>query len=197
MSNDLDGLISGLLSSGYSATSYSATRPLPPVEQWDPPLSGDINIEIKKGGQWFHDGVPIQRDQLTRLFASILKREGDDYFLVTPVEKWRIRVEDVPFVVVSVVSREQSGVTQLIFESNVGDRVVASADNPLWVTEAADSGEPSPYLLVRPGLPGRLTRSVFYELVDLAVERRIDGKQHYGVESLDQFFPLSGSSVDE
>ncbi len=161
---------------------------LPPVEKWDPPLSGDIDILINTRGEWFHEGGKITRETLVRLFASILKRELNAYFLVTPVEKWRIRVEDVPFVVTAVEIILDNAKQALLFTTNTGDTVVAGADNPLRVVTDQLSGEPTPYLMVRNGMEGRLNRNVFYRLADIAEPASADGK--YGVLSLGEFFPL-------
>lgn len=163
---------------------------LPPVDQWDPPLSGDIDIRIAVNGQWFHEGDAIQRDSLVRLFSTVLKREGDEYFLVTPVEKWRIQVDDVPFSVVKVETVTREGEQALLFETATGDRVLAGPDHPLRVSHDPDSGEPSPYLLVRDGMEGRLVRSVFYELVEMAQPGPGEESALRGVYSMGEFFPL-------
>lgn len=164
---------------------------LPPADGWNPPLSGDMPLRISRDGRWWHQGSPIQRHALVCLFASILKKEGSDYFLVTPVEKWRIDVEDVPLLIVAVkVLAAGTGKQVLVFESNVGDQVMASDDNPLRVVVDADSGEPSPYLLVRHNLEGRLTRTVFYELAALAKPSPEVGDKCHGVFSCGTFFPL-------
>lgn len=146
---------------------------LPPVDQWDPPLSGDIDICITRDGRWFHEGDEFRRHELVKLFASILKREGDDYFLVTPVEKWRIRVEDVPFAVVDF-DRQGSGSEQVLaFKTATDDVVIAGQEHPIWVdSQPLSDGteEPAPYIMVRNNMAGRISRNVFYHLVDLALE---------------------------
>ncbi|MGD9662792.1 MAG: DUF1285 domain-containing protein [Porticoccaceae bacterium] len=162
---------------------------LPPVQQWNPPLSGDIDILITRNGHWFHEGGEIKRKALVKLFASILKKEGDEFFLVTPVEKWRIRVEDVPFTIVSVDVQQRNDVQVLVFETSVGDKIVAGKDNPLRV-EVNSKGEPSPYLLVRHGLEGIINRAVFYQLAELAEPGSGEKKAVQGVYSLGVFFPL-------
>lgn len=165
---------------------------LPPVERWNPPLSGDIDIRINRSGQWFHEGGEIKRKALVKLFASILKKEGNEFFLVTPVEKWRIRVEDAPFAIIAVDIQQRNNVQVLIFTTSVGDEVVAGPNNPLRVA-VNDKGEPSPYLLVRSGLEGLINRTVFYQLVDCAVAETNDGdkeKAVRGVYSLGCFFAL-------
>jgi len=165
---------------------------LPPVERWNPPLSGDIDIVIRRGGQWLHEGEEIKRQPLVKLFSSILKKEGDEFFLVTPVEKWRIRVEDAPFAIISVDIQQRDNVQVLIFETSVGDKIIAGPDNPLRV-EINSKGEPSPYLVVRNRLEGLINRAVFYQLVNCAeIEPGSADKEKAvrGVYSLGCFFAL-------
>ncbi len=142
----------------------------PPLQLWQPPLSGDIDIEIRRDGSWWHEGAQIARIELVRLFASILRREGENHFLVTPVEKWRIRVLDAPFVAVALEVFGEGGEQLLVFETNVGERIACDAGHPLQV-KTRDNGEPAPYLLLRDGLRALLSRSVFYQLVELAEAR--------------------------
>lgn len=155
------------------AASVSAVqeRGLPPVEKWNPPLSGDLDMRIARDGTWFHEGTPINREGLVRLFSTILKREGDDYFLVTPVEKWRIEVEDAPFVAVDFEAEGVGEAQSLVFETNVGDRVVAGTDTPIRVERDDETGEPSPYVMVRDGLEALIDRKSFYRLVEIGEER--------------------------
>lgn len=157
---------------------------LPPVEKWDPPLSGDIDIVINSRGEWWHEGDPIRRESLVKLFASILKKEGDDYFLVTPVEKWRIQVEDAPLLVTDMEVLREDGQQALLFKTHTGDAVLAGREHPLRVV--TEHGEPSPYLMVRGGMEGRLHRNVFYRLAEIAEQH--EGR--HGVYSLGEFFPL-------
>lgn len=163
---------------------------LPPVEKWNPPFSGDLDMRIARDGSWHYLGTPILRKEMVRLFSTILLRQGDDYFLVTPVEKFRIQVEDVPFVAVSVDVRTADGATLLEFETSVGDKVVADAEHPLRVEIDAQSGEPSPYILVRANLEARIARNVFYQLVDMAEEKREKGVSQLFVRSAGQRFVL-------
>ena len=154
---------------------------LPPVESWHPRLSGDIDIRIARDGTWYHEGGAITRLELVRLFSTLLKREGDEYFLVTPVEKWRIQVEDAPFVIVALAREvDATGTQQLVFATNVGDQVIAGPDHPLRVADASARGT-APYLLVRRDLEGLLSRPVYYQLAELA-EPAPDGTGH-GVAS--------------
>ena len=162
-------------------------RPLPPVERWNPAHCGDIDIRIARDGTWYHQGRPILRHPIVRLFSTILRKDLDGYHLVTPAEKLRITVEDVPFVAV-LLRREASGTQQrLIFTTNVGDEVELDAEHPLRVDIAPDSGAPSPYVQVRRGLEARLSRAVFYQLVDLAES---DAGGVLGVRSNGQYFAL-------
>jgi uncharacterized protein len=161
---------------------------LPPVEKWHPPLSGDMDLVIRRNGDWVHEGTIIQRQALVKLFSSILKKEDDDYFLVTPVEKWRIQVEDAPFQVTALETIQRAGVQALVFTTATDDKVIAGPDHPLRVV-TSDRGEPSPYLLVRHGMEGLINRTVFYQLADLA-QQQDTKKAVPGVYSLGEFFPL-------
>ncbi len=139
---------------------------LPPVEKWNPPFCGDMPIDIKRDGTWIYPGTPFTRERLVRLFSTIIWREQDEYFLVTPVEKVRIKVEDAPFVAICV-EKVKSEQTQLKFTDNVGNTIIASKDHPIWVNHS-EQGEPSPYILVRRNLPALIHRNVFYQLVEWA-----------------------------
>ncbi|WP_062112012.1 DUF1285 domain-containing protein [Aureimonas sp. AU40] len=157
----------------------------PPVEQWNPPDCGSMDLRIRQDGTWVHEGQPIHRDALVRLFATILRREADGRFvLVTPVEKLTIEVEDAPFLAVEMSAESRDGAGHLAFRTNVGDLVEAGADHPLRFVSDADGFRP--YLLVRGGLEARLTRSLAFDLAGLAEER---GGQ-WGIASGGAFFPL-------
>ena len=163
---------------------------LPPLERWNPPLSGDIDIRIARGGSWWHEGAPIRRESLVRLFSTILRREDDGcYYLLTPVEKWRIQVDDVPFLAVFLEVHGEGETRSLVFRTNVGDFTTAGTEHVLRVVYNA-AGEPSPYVHVRAGLWALISRSVFLELAELATVREIDGQQVYGVHSQGVFFSL-------
>jgi hypothetical protein len=146
------------------AAAAGARRGPPPVHLWNPAHCGEIDINIRRDGVWFHEGSPIGREALVRLFASVLRKDPDGFHLVTPVEKMKIRVEEVPFIAVRV---DQEG-GDLVFTTNVGDVVTAGPEHGLRVEEDPLTGEPRPYLHVRRGLEARLARPVFYDLVDLA-----------------------------
>lgn len=160
------------------------------------PICGDFDIRIGRDGTWYYHGSPIGRKPLVRLFASVLRREADGYWLVTPVERGRIEVEDAPFVAVALEvagsGREQS----LTFRTNIDEEVVADADHPLRVATNPDTGEPTPYILVRDGLEARLLRPVFYQLVALGESRPGNGQDEYGVWSKGQFFCLGQIEPD-
>jgi hypothetical protein len=162
---------------------------LPPVHLWDPPFCGDLDMEIRRDGTWFYEGTPIGRAPLVRLFSTILKREGDKYFLVTPVEKVGLRVQDAPFVAQDF-EVEGSGPSQVIrFTTNVGDVTAAGPENPLRVVRDA-AGEPSPYVHVRAGLEALIDRKSFYRLVDLGEAHTVDGTDWFGLWSGGVFFPI-------
>jgi uncharacterized protein len=141
-------------------------RRLPPVERWTPPFCGDIDMAIDREGRWFYMGTPIGREKLVRLFASVLKREGEAYFLVTPVEKVGIRVADVPFMAVEMHAEGEGAGRTITFRTNVGDLVAAGPANPLRFALAPDGGL-LPYVHVRAGLEARLTRALLHEIADL------------------------------
>jgi hypothetical protein len=158
------------------------------------PSCGDFDIRIARDGTWFHQGSPIGRKSLVRLFASVLRREADGAFwLVTPVERGRVIVDDAPFVAVELAASGAGSSQTLRFRTNIDDWVEAGAAHPIRVAQAADSGGPSPYILVRDGLEALIARSVYYHLVELAVEREEGGKTVLGVWSKQTFFPLGSS----
>ena len=161
----------------------------PPVDQWQPDFSGKIDIRIDKQGKWHHEGSLIEREKLVKLFASILKKEGEDYFLVTPVEKWQIDVEDTPFFVTEVEIIESNGEQALLFTTATSDTVVADAEHPITVIEDQETGEPQPYVEVRNGMRGRLGRNVYYELASHAQPVDEDPEQ-YEIVSMGTGFRL-------
>ncbi len=163
----------------------------PPVHLWNPTHCGEIDIVIRRDGVWMHEGSPIGREALVRLFASVLRLDPDGYHLVTPAEKLKITVEDAPFRAVRV-DREGEA---LRFLTDVGDVVEADAEHAIRVETDPDTGEPAPYLHVRRGLEARLTRPVFYELVEMAAPRLIDGVERMAVASHGAVFPLDPPPV--
>lgn len=148
--------------------SSAPDKKLPPLEKWNPPFSGDLDMRIQRDGKWFYLGSEIKRQALVNLFSTIMLREGDEYFLITPVEKYRIQVEDVPFVAVLVEQFDSEQGSGLRFQTNVGDVVTAGAEHPIRVEVDAQTGEPAPYILVRKNLEALISRNVFYQLVDQA-----------------------------
>lgn len=161
-----------------------------PVHLWNPDFCGDIDMRIARDGTWFYQGTPIGRAPMVRLFSTILRRDGDDYFLVTPVEKVGIQVEDAPFVAISVEVEGQGEQQCLRFVTNVDDCGPIDVEHPLRVVIDPDSQEPAPYVRVRTNLDALVHRNVFYQLVELAVPRDIDGRSWLGVWSHGEFFPI-------
>jgi hypothetical protein len=174
------------LDSVIAAAKTAGPRGLPPVHLWNPAHCGDIDIVIRKDGLWFHEGSPIGREALVRLFSTVLRKDPDGFHLVTPVEKMRITVEDAPFIAVRVDREGPS----LKFLTNVGDEVVAGPDNPIRVEADPESGEPRPYVHVRRGLEARIARPVFYELVEMASEHETAEGPVLAVESDEAVFPV-------
>lgn len=163
---------------------------LPPVHLWNPDFCGDIDMRIARDGTWFYLGTPIGRKPMVKLFSTIIRRDGDDYFLVTPVEKVGITVDDAPFVAVSVEVSGEGEEQLLRFVTNVEDEVAAGAEHPIRVETDPVTQEPAPYVHVRTNLEALIHRNVFYQLVELAVIREIDGRNWLGVWSGGQFFPI-------
>ncbi len=151
-----------------AATARAASgKGLPPVHLWNPEFCGDLDMRIARDGTWFYLGTPIGRPELVRLFSTILRRDGEDYFLVTPVEKVGITVDDAPFVAVDFEASGTGADQVLTFETNVGDFIQAGPDNPIRVVRDVHTGEPSPYVLVRANLEALIDRKSFYRLVDI------------------------------
>lgn len=173
-----------------AAASGIARRGPAPVHLWNPPFCGDLDMRIARDGTWFYLGTPIGRPALVRLFSSILKREGARYFLVTPVEKVGITVDDAPFVAVDFTAEGEGPAQALTFETHVGDRVTADADHPIRVVLDPGTGEPAPYVHVRAGLEALIDRKSFYRLVELGREATVDGVAQFGVWSGGRFFPI-------
>lgn len=174
------------LASSARAAAHAGKRGLPPVHLWNPPFCGDLDMRIARDGTWFYLGTPIGRKELVNLFASIIRKDGDDYFLVTPVEKVGITVDDAPFVAVDF-DREGDG---LRFVTNVGDEMIAGPDHPIRVVRDPQTGEPSPYVRVRANLEALIDRKSFYRLVDLGEEDMVYGEMWFGVRSNAAFFPI-------
>lgn len=167
---------------------------LPPVERWNPPFCGDIDMEIKADGTWFYMGTPIGRAPLVRLFSTVLRKDDDGKtYLVTPVEKVGIRVEDAPFIAVEMTISERQGMPVLTFRTNVGDVVEASAEHPLTFTNEND--QLKPYLMVRQGLQARVSRAVTYDLLAQGEVMEIDGREMFAIRSGDAIFPIMEAAL--
>ncbi|WP_106745458.1 DUF1285 domain-containing protein [Yoonia maritima] len=163
---------------------------LPPVHMWNPPHCGHIDMRIARDGTWFYMGTPIGRPELVRLFSTILRKDGDDYVLVTPVEKVGITVDDAPFVAVDFNHVDDS----LVFETNVGDSAIAGKDHPIRVERDPKTGEPSPYVHIRANLEALIDRKSFYRLVEIGEHDTHAGEQWFGVRSGGVFFPIVPAS---
>ena len=164
----------------------SQNAALPPVDKWNPEFCGDIDIQIKHDGTWLYMGTPIGRKPLVKLFSSVLKREDDNYFLVTPVEKVGIQVEDVPF----IITQWQKENSELALTTNTGDDLIVSSENPIQIFADKKTGAHLPYALVRRNLWARLHQNVFYQLAELGEEQELDGKRHLMLNSGDYSFSL-------
>ena len=175
------------------AAKQAPGRGLPPVHLWNPAHCGEIDIVIKTDGSWRHEGAPIAREALVRLFSTVLRKDPEGYVLVTPVEKLAITVEDAPFIAVRV-DREGEA---LKFLTNVGDVVEAGPENQIRVEMNPETGEPRPYLHVRRGLEALIARPVFYELVELAEERDTPEGPQLGVESNGAWFPVGPAKAHQ
>jgi len=168
-----------------------AGKGLPPVHLWNPPFCGDLDMRIAADGTWFYMKTPIGRPALVQLFSSVLKREGDKYFLVTPVEKVGITVDDAPFVAVEMKVHDNSEGRLLEFRTNAEEWVVCDREHPLRFDPEPATGGLRPYLHVRRDLWAKVTRALFYDLVALGEERDIDDRTMFGVASGGQFFVMA------
>jgi hypothetical protein len=163
----------------------------PPVERWNPPFCGDLDMRIATDGSWFYMKTPIGRPALVKLFASVLKREGDSYFLVTPVEKCGITVDDAPFLAVELNIEDGAEGRVLHFRTNVDDWVACGPQHALRFEPEAGTGGLKPYLHVRRDLWAKVTRALFFDLVEIGEEREVDGKTMFGVMSMGAFFSMA------
>ena len=177
-----------------SARAASPKRGHPPVHLWNPPFCGDLDIRIARDGTWFYLGTPIGRPGLVKLFSSILRKDDDQYFLVTPVEKVGITVDDAPFVALDFTTTDEGPDQILRFTTHVDDTVAAGPDNPIRVVRDPETGEPSPYILMRANLEALIDRKSFYRLVDLGTVEPHDGDDWFGVWSMGTFFPIIPAS---
>jgi len=179
---------------GLSALIARATRAgkgLPPVERWNPPFCGDLDMEISRDGTWFYLGTPIGRMPLVQLFSTVLRKDGDGRtYLVTPVEKVGIRVVDAPFVAVEMNALGEGDERVITFRTNVGEVVEAGPDHPLRFVDEPETGGLKPYVLVRGRLEALVARPVMYELVEYGEEIEIDGAVMFSVRSHGQVYPI-------
>ena len=166
----------------------AAKKGPPPVHLWNPPFCGDLDMRIARDGTWFYLGTPIGRAPLVKLFSSILKLEGGKYYLVTPVEKVGITVEDAPLLAVDFEVTGEGAAQEIRFFTKTEDEVVASAENPLRIVRDPETGEPSPYVHVRRGLEALIDRKSFYRLVELGTQETLDGTGWFGLWSGGKFF---------
>src|SRR5215468_7926049 len=180
-----------------AAAKSSGQKGPPPVHLWNPPYCGEIDMRIAADGTWFYQKTPIGRAALVKLFASVLKREGERYFLVTPVEKCGITVDEAPFLAVELaveegdVAAESGSGRMLRFRTNVDDWVTAGPDHPLRFEPEPATGGLKPFLHVRRDLWAKVTRALFYDLVELREERDVDGTRMFGVASGPEFFAMA------
>ncbi|MGH1463865.1 MAG: DUF1285 domain-containing protein [Cognatishimia sp.] len=176
---------------GIAASARAAQgKGLPPVHMWNPPFCGDLDMRIARDGTWFYLGTPINRFGLVKLFSSILRKDGDDYFLITPVEKVGITVDDAPFVATDFQVSGEGKAQSITFETHVGDVATAGPDNPIRVHRDPETAEPSPYVLIRANLEALIDRKSFYRLVDLGTHADVDGQSWFGLWSEGAFFPI-------
>jgi hypothetical protein len=163
----------------------------PPVHLWNPPFCGDLDMRIATDGTWYYLKTPIGRPALVKLFASVLKREGGRYFLVTPMEKCGIQVDDAPFLAVELGVEDTDEGHVLHFRTNVEEWVICGLGHEMRFEHEAATGGLKPYLHVRRDLWAKLTRPVFYQLVALGEEREVAGQLMFGVSSGGEFYPMA------
>ena len=176
---------------GLAASVHAASRKgPPPVHLWNPPFCGDIDMRIRRDGVWFHEGTPIGRPGMVKLFSSILKREGERYFLVTPVEKVGITVDDAPLLAVDFTATGTGTDQTLTFTTLTEDTATAGPANPIRITRDPVTGEPAPYVLIRTNLEALIDRKSFYRLIDLGTQSLHEGKRWFGIWSEGMFFPV-------
>lgn len=180
--------------SGLAALISRAARAgkgLPPVDRWNPPFCGDLDMEIRRDGTWFYMGTPIGRMPLVQLFSTVLRKDEDGRtYLVTPVERVGIRVEDAPFVAVEANVRGDAADRVITFRTNVGDVVEAGPQHPLRFVDEDETGGLKPYVLVRGRLEALIARPVMYELVEHGEEIEIDGTPMFAVRSNGVVYPI-------
>ena len=176
------------------AAREASKKGLPPVHLWNPPFCGDLDMRIARDGTWFLPRHAHRPRPLVRLFSTILRKDGDDYFLVTPVEKVGITVDDAPFVAVDFEATGTGAEQTLTFETNVGDFAAAGPDHPIRVERDPQTGEPSPYVLIRANLEALIDRKSFYRLIDIGTHQDHEGASWFGLLSGGRFFLIIPSA---
>ncbi len=159
-------------------------------KDWHPGHSGAIDIRIASDGTWYHEGRAFQRESLIRLFASVLRKQDDEYFLLTPAEKLSIRVDDAPFVATMLEIINEDGQQALVFTTNLGEKIVVDSEHPIRIEVNEKNREPRPYIHFRDGLEALISRGAFFDLVNLAEEQERDGKLYLIINSLGHEFDL-------
>ena len=182
---------SGALEGIASTARKEGRKGPPPVHLWNPPFCGDLDMRVAGDGTWFYMKTPIGRPALVKLFASVLKREDGKYYLVTPVEKCGITVDDAPFMAVEMKVEQGEQGRVLSFRTNVDDWVACGPGHDLRFEPEPDTGGLKPYLHVRRDLWAKVTRALFYDLVELGEEREVSGEQMFGVSSGGEFFVMA------
>ncbi len=185
-----EGQGSRALDAVAGAMSKGAAKGAPPVHLWNPPFCGDLDLKIAADGTWYYLKSPIGRPALVKLFASVLRREGDKYYLVTPAEKCGIVVEDAPFLAVELRIEDRAEGPILHFRTNVDEWVACGTDHALRFEPEVETGGLKPYLHVRRGLWAKVTRALTYDLVERGEEHEIGGSRVFGIASGDAFFPM-------
>jgi len=179
--SELDRLLSDI----EVAESNSLAR-----KNWQPKQTGAIDIRIAVDGTWYHDGRAFQRAALVKLFATVLCKEDNDYYLLTPAEKLSIQVEDAPFIATLVEQIDDSGRSALVFTTNLGEKIIADEQHPIRVEINPQSSEPRPYVHVRDGLEALIGRNAFFEVLNLAELNEQDGKKYLTITSMGTEFNL-------
>lgn len=179
------------LISRASAQTSGGKASLPPVERWEPPFCGDLDMEIRADGTWFYMGTPIGREPLVRLFSTVLRKDEDGKtYLVTPVEKVGIRIQDAHFVAVEMSVTEEAGESVLTFRTNVGDVVEAGHEHKLRFEVVGENHELKPYLAVRGRLEALVSRAVMYDLVERGEVLDVEGRAMFVIRSRGSVFPV-------
>lgn len=177
---------------GLSSAQSEDGKGLPPVHLWNPEFCGDLDMRIARDGTWFYMGTPIKRERLVRLFSTVLRHDEDGkHYLVTPIEKIGIEVDDAPFVIVDLDVHGIGEAQVIVFRTNVGDETIAGPEHELRFEFDPETQEPSPYVHVRARLEALINRAVYYKLVDLAVETEVNGEMQFGVWSAGRFFAFA------